>query len=256
MGTDRVWEKWGRDDPYFGVLSDDSYHTVNLTEENRVEFFRSGEEHVDSLLATIRARFQPDFEPGQSLDFGCGVGRLLIPLARISGRAIGADVSPSMLAEAHRNCERMHLDNVELIGSDDQLSEARSKYDLVHSHIVFAHIDPGRGHSIFEALASKVAAGGFIAIQVLYACSAPRWKRVLVKLRYRLPPLNALRNLLRGRPLGEPPMQLHIYDLATLLHVLNHRGFGEALLVTDRFDDDLFDSVVLIARRSNIEHSA
>jgi SAM-dependent methyltransferase len=245
----------GHDDPYFGVLSDESFRIENLTEDSRVEFFQSGQAHIDALLATIRERFKADFTPDLALDFGCGVGRLLIPLAKCSRRAVGVDVSPSMLAEARRNCERMLVENVDLLRSDDKLSEARHTYDLIHSHIVFAHIDPRRGHTIFEALAEKVAAGGFIAIQVLYACNAPRLTRAVVKLRYRLPLLNAMRNMLRGRPLGEPPMQLHIYDLATLLHALNHRGFGEALLLTDRFDNDMFDSVVVIARRIDIERT-
>jgi SAM-dependent methyltransferase len=253
MGTDRDWEKWGRDDPYFGVLSLESFRSERMSEDDRAEFFRSGEEHIENLLRIIRARFQPDFEPGESLDFGCGVGRLLIPLAHRSHHALGADISPSMLAEARRNCDRLQVGNVDLIESDDQLSRASGAYDLVHSHIVFAHIDPRRGHAIFEALAGKVSLGGFMAAQVLYACNAPRWARTLVKLRYRLPLLNAMRNLLRGRPWREPAMQLHIYNLATLSRSLNRLGFGEALLVTDRFDNGLFDSVVLIARRNAVE---
>lgn len=250
MGTDRDWENWGRTDPYFGVLSLESYRGDNLSEENRVAFFRSGEEHVEFLLGTIRTRFKPDFVPDMSLDFGCGVGRLLIPLARRSRQATGVDVSPSMLAEVRRNCDAQGVHNVYLVGSDDHLSQAQGEYDLVHSHIVFAHIEPRRGHAIFRALAGKVAPGGFIAVQVLYSCNAPWLARTLVKLRYRLQLLNALRNFLRGRPLGEPPMQLHVYDLATLLHALNRLGFGEVLLMTDKFDNGEFDSVVVIAQRA------
>lgn len=253
MGTDRDWENWGINDPYFGVLSLDCFRSGNLSEGNRVAFFLSGEEHVESLFATIRTRFNPDFAPDTSLDFGCGVGRLLIPLARRSGHATGVDVSPAMLAEVRRNCDAQGIDNVELVDSDDGLSQARGEYDIVHSHIVFAHIDPRRGHAIFESLAGKVAPGGFIAVQVLYSCNAPRPVRMLAKLRYRLPPFNALRNLLRGRPLDEPAMQLHIYHLPTLLRALNRLGFGEVLLATDGFDHGQFDSVVVIARRNGAD---
>ncbi|RNF84267.1 class I SAM-dependent methyltransferase [Montanilutibacter psychrotolerans] len=249
MGTDRDWENWGRNDPYFGVISDESFRAERMTDQARAAFFRMGDEHVERLLATIGERFQPGFRPEASLDFGCGVGRLLIPLARQSDRATGVDISPAMLAEARRNCELMGIDNVELIGSDDGLSQARGEYDLVHSHIVFAHIDPRRGHRLIEAMASKVRPHGYIAVQVLYACTAPRWIRALVKLRYRFPLLNAVRNILRGRPAGEPPMQLHVYDLPTILRTLNRLGFGEALLITDKFSNGEFDSVVLVARR-------
>ncbi len=251
MGTDNDWETWGRIDPYFGVLSDEAYRTDNLSEDNRQAFFASGESHTLKLLETIQVRFgiTPAWE--SALDFGCGVGRVLIPLARRCTRATGVDISPSMLAEARRNCDRLQLHNVDLVGSDDGLRGVQGSYDLIHSHIVFAHIDPRRGYAIMEALAGKVRPGGFIAVQVLYLCTKPRWVRALVKLRYRLPPLNALRNLLRRRPLREPPMQLHVYDLSTLLRMLRRVGFNEVLMTPDAFDNDEWCSVVLLAQRSS-----
>lgn len=250
MSTDRDWENWGRSDPYFGVLSDERFRAGKMTEDDRSAFFRSGEEHIQSLLGVIRARFGLAFKPRRSLDFGCGVGRLLIPLARASDHATGVDVSASMLAEARRNCEEFGVHNAEFATSDDRLSRIGDDYDLIHSHIVFAHINQRRGHALIEALASKVSPHGFIAVQVLYACTAPRWKRALAKLRYHAPPLNALRNALRGRPLREPPMQLNVYDLADIVRSLNRLGFVQALLLTDTFDQAQFDAVVLIAQRT------
>lgn len=249
MGTDKDWEIWGSKDPYFGVLSLEQFRQGSLSEADRAKFFESGDNHVDELLSTIRARFQPNFAPDRSLDFGCGVGRLLIPLARRSGSAVGVDVSRSMLAEAERNCVRMGATNVQLVESDDCLSKAGHAFDLVHSHIVFAHIDPKRGHAIIKALADRVVPGGFIAVQVLYVCHAARLTRALVRLRYKFRPANALRNILRGRPLSEPPMQLHVYDLPALLVMLRQSGFGDPLLITGELDET-FGSVVIVAQRS------
>ena len=154
-----------------------------------------------------------------------------------------------MLAEAAHNCAEQRVHNVDLVSSDDSLSQAKGKYDLVNSHIVLAHIDSRRGHALIEALADRVNLGGFIAVQVLYSCNAPRWERAIVRLRYRLPPLNALRNLIRGRPFDEPAMQLHVYNLPVLLRMLHGRGFGPVLMISDAFENGQFDSVVLIAQR-------
>lgn len=249
MGTDKDWEAWGSKDPYFGVLSLEQYRQENLSDAGRASFFESGEQHVGELLARIRTRFDPAFKPARSLDFGCGVGRILIPLARRSASAVGVDVSHSMLAEARNNCARMGATNVELVESDDALSRVGHGFDLVHSHIVFAHIEPQRGLAIIKALADRVAPGGFIAVQVLYACHAARFTRALVKLRYKVGAVNALRNLMRGRPLSEPPMQLHVYDLPSLLLTLRQVGFGDVLLVTGELDET-FGSVVVVAQRS------
>lgn len=249
MGTDRDWEAWGKHDPYYGVLSSQGFRIDTLNTERKQEFFDSGEHHIEALLNTIRDTFNSEFRPQRSLDFGCGVGRLLIPLAKRSDLATGIDVSPSMLSEAARNCDEQHVHNVDLVGSDETLSQARGEYDLVHSHIVLQHIHPRRGYGIIAALADKVRPGGFIALQVLYSCNAPRWKRALVKLSYRLGLVNALRNIVRGRPASEPAMQLHVYDLPGLLQVFNKRGLGRVLVVADSFADHEFNSAVLIAQR-------
>lgn len=252
MGTDRDWENWGRTDPYYGVLSDATFRRDAMTRQSKDAFFASGEEHVIALLETIRRRFLASFSPRQSLDFGCGVGRLLIPLAKRSASATGVDISTSMITEARHNCAEFGILNVDFIESDDRLSRLQAKYDLVHSHIVFAHIHPSRGIPLIRRLAEAVNPGGFIAIQILYACNAPRLHRTLAKVRYRIPPLNAMRNLLRGRPASDPAMQLHVYELGSVLRSLHNLGFRESHLVLDSFEDDTFDSVVVIAQRPGI----
>lgn len=249
MGTDHDWKRWGKDDPYFGVASDEGFRTETLTDASREAFFRTGEAHIEGVLAAVRAHFDPGFEPGASLDFGCGVGRLLVPLARRSRQATGVDISPDMLAETAANCAAAGLGNTRLVLSDDTLSRVAGEFDLVHSHIVLQHIDPNRGYRIVAALAGKVRMGGFLAIQLPHAWIAPWFVKALVQLRYRVPLANAVRNLARGRPLGEPAMQLHAYSLSRLLPMLREVGLGPALALPDASVSRDFESVMLLARR-------
>jgi ubiquinone/menaquinone biosynthesis C-methylase UbiE len=51
------------------------------------------------------------------VDFGCGPGYFLIPLAKVAGRAVGVDVSPRMLEKAARNAKKKGV-NVQLLHSD------------------------------------------------------------------------------------------------------------------------------------------
>jgi tRNA/tmRNA/rRNA uracil-C5-methylase (TrmA/RlmC/RlmD family) len=80
--TDDAWEKFGKTDPYYGVLSHERIRLSKFAEDSRADFFLSGEEHVKLLFQTIREHVDPDFSPELALDFGCGVGRIAIPLAR------------------------------------------------------------------------------------------------------------------------------------------------------------------------------
>lgn len=145
MGTDRDWEKWGGTDPYFGVCSEGRFHAEAMTPASRDAFFRSGEEHVARTYSDIERLFKVDFKPENVLDFGCGVGRLLIPFARRAKQVVGVDVSTSMLAEARRNCIDAGILGVSLVESDDGLTRAEGRFDLVHSHIVLQHIPWKRG---------------------------------------------------------------------------------------------------------------
>jgi len=149
MSTDIAWEEWGRRDPYFGVITNPKFRRSELNDHSKREFFESGQSHAHGVLTTIRRFIDPGFAPRTVLDFGCGVGRLLIPFAKVADEVVGLDVSPSMLKEARRNCDEHGLSNIRLLDSDDSLSTVTGTFDLIHSCIVFQHIPPERGRAIF-----------------------------------------------------------------------------------------------------------
>jgi SAM-dependent methyltransferase len=169
--TDAEWEKWGARDPYFGVLTHERFRSTVLTASDYDDFFDSGRQHVQAVLATCRRHFGEAFSPASVLDFGCGVGRILIPFSEVSDTVVGTDVSESMLAEARRNCARFGIRNAALVKSDDALSAVQGPFDLVHSTIVLQHIESERGLDILSRLVSLVAPGGVVAIQVTYGRS-------------------------------------------------------------------------------------
>jgi SAM-dependent methyltransferase len=98
-------------EPYFTVLTDPRFLRANLTEESRAEFFRSGDALVDFLVRTIQLRLAPDFAPTAILDYGCGPGRLAVPLARLAARRGGTvtavDRSPRTLVRLVRPREHV-----------------------------------------------------------------------------------------------------------------------------------------------------
>lgn len=216
-GTDRDWERIARRDPYHGVVTDERYRADRLTEERRREFFQSGADYMTEVLATVRRHIDPGLSIRRALDFGCGVGRLLLPLAKVAGEVTGADVSESMLREARRNCEAHSLSNVVLVKSDDQLTALNARYDFIHSFIVFQHIPLRRGERLFAGLLERLADGGVGVVHFTYAKEATRAQRLATFLRRHLPGSANLINLLRGRPFLATEMQMNAYDLNHLL---------------------------------------
>lgn len=140
------WIRFGEVDPYFGVFASEKYHGA-LTTESKNEFFQSGEAHVADVFSHL-----PSFHPKRTLDFGCGVGRLTLALAKRSDSVLGVDVSAGMLKQAELNCA--HLGNVELSTS------IAGQFDFVHSHIVFQHIPPKLGYALIDQILSALLPGG------------------------------------------------------------------------------------------------
>jgi trans-aconitate methyltransferase len=251
VGTDRDWQKWGEQDPYFGVLSSEKFRRANLSEENRAEFFRSGQEHVERVFEVVRRHVAADFAPRRSLDFGCGVGRLVIPLARCCEQVTGVDVSEAMLAEAGANCAAAGVGNASFVLSDEALSRLQGEFDLMHSVIVFQHIPTRRGLALLARLLEQLAAGGVVALQFFYDTAASPLVRGLVHLRYRLPVLNYARNAVRGRPLAEPAMQLHCYPLPDLIATFKAAGIESLYL--EPYDAFGFQGAMIYGRKRGAE---
>ena len=212
----REWESFGRVDPYYGVITLEPYRKKNLSEEALRSFFASGERHVESLFESIRRRLDPEFAPRRALDFGCGVGRLTLPLARRSESVLGLDVSESMLQLARKHAESEGRSNVEFRRSDGLLGGVDGEFDFIHSYIVLQHIPGRRGERLFRELLTRLGNGGVGALHLTFYRKLPRLKLLVNWMQKSVPLVQNLVNLRRGRAWGYPHMEMNRYDLNEL----------------------------------------
>ena len=226
MSTDDEWEAWGEKDPYFGVLTHDRFRASALDDDSLADFFASGEHDLATALETVRRYVDSDFEPTRAVDFGCGVGRIVVPLAQRCEQVVGVDVSPSMLREAQRNCDARGFDNVSFVRSDDELSALSGTFDLIHSLIVFQHIPSRRALSLFERLVSHLEPGGVGVVHFVFGKQQPpEWDRDAVvtemaaKLRTSL-----VWRAVRQRFRDDPEIQMNNIDLNKVFLVLTSMG--------------------------------
>jgi SAM-dependent methyltransferase len=245
--SDKDWERLGKTDPYFAVLTAPDFHG-RISGEARARFFQSGADHIDAMFSIIRERLDPAFAPERALDFGCGVGRLLLPLATRCREVTGVDVSPSMLAEARNNCDAAGATGVRLLQADDRLSTVHGEFDFIHTYIVLQHIPVDRGENIVRELGKRLAPNGIAMIQVPYTGGRKRlvdrlvyWTRMVV------PGGRQILNLVRGKPMRAPVMQMNAYSVTRLLDILASRGCRD---IHVRFSDHSgARGVLLFARK-------
>ena len=227
--SDRSWEQWGKTEPYYGVLTSEKFRRAKIDPAARREFFTSGSAHMAALLERVEALLGP-VSRGSALDFGCGVGRLTLPLAR-EGRfsmVTGTDISKSMLQEAERNAQESQISNIEFLISDDKLLRLTGSYDFVHSYIVLQHIPVARGEMIFRQLLGRLAPGGVAALHMPIQRSVGAIRNLTNFLRVRALPLHVISNLLQRRPWNEPLMQMNQYNMNSLFEILIEFGIPQA----------------------------
>jgi 2-polyprenyl-3-methyl-5-hydroxy-6-metoxy-1,4-benzoquinol methylase len=245
--TDEAWKYFGQHDPYWGVVTSDEYRDQVLTEASKQAFFDGGRQHVDELIQAVHTHLDPSFKMETALDFGCGVGRILIPLAKLCKFAMGIDVSEAMLVEAKENCIQQGLANVSLVQSDDNFSQITQKFDFVHSYIVLQHIPPKRGEVIISRLLNMATEGGIVALQLTFFDPAPKHKQWLIEMYKQIPFLFQARNILKGRPADEPLMQMNTYDLNRVFQIIQGTGFDNCYC---QFTDHGFWGMFLLCQRS------
>ena len=236
--TDKAWALLSETEPYHSVLTKEQFRKDRFDAQARAAFFQSGEDYISFVLETVREHLDAGYVPTRALDFGCGVGRLALPLARLAGEVVGVDIAQGMLTEAAANAEHAGLTNVRFTLSDDRLSAVDGTFDLVHSFIVLQHLVPTRGEAILRQLIDRLRHDGVGIVHLTYAyASGTRLRRrVVTAVCERVPYAYMLWNLVKRAPARTPMMRMGRYDLSRVLRILQetdchdlHVRFTESL---------------------------
>jgi trans-aconitate methyltransferase len=245
--SDRDWEELAREDPYYSVLTAEKFRKKNLTGEALDQFFHSGETYIDDLFAIIRAQLDPSFSPASACDFGCGVGRLVVPLGRRCSRVVGIDVSETMLSECRANLAKRAVETCELVKGDDRLSGLTGQFDLIHSFIVFQHIPVGRGLAIVQRLLEHTTPRGVVVLHFKYYPYRERSPLERTVLRV----ASAVRERLRASPI----MQMNAYPLNELFSLLQRHEMNQCHVRFSQHGPGQ-DGVLIAAQRNpDIRHA-
>lgn len=139
----RTYEKLGREDPMYAVL------TVDRFRGNRWDsdaFFEHGRREIATVMAYIE---RLGLTPGRqaALDFGCGVGRLTQALAAHFAHVTAVDISHTMIESAQRFDRHPERIRWVVNTAPDLRTLGDARFDLVYSNITLQHVPPGPAES-------------------------------------------------------------------------------------------------------------
>jgi SAM-dependent methyltransferase len=206
------WEELARREPYFPVLTNEGVRDD--------AFLESGEADIALLLGAITSTLGREIPLNSVLDFGCGAGRLTLPLARRAARVLACDVAPTILEHARQNAQEAGLHNVAFIETSELGGLQDRQFDFVCSLLTFQHVRPAEGYQLIRALLRLLGPGGIAAIQFTLERSGgglQRLARMLHKSRF---VHRAMRHDIR-RPSW---MQVNAYDELLVNRIIAEAG--------------------------------
>lgn len=245
--SDESWELLAQSEPYYAVLTEDAFLGAAGSLEAMRRFFSTGEAEVAWLLALAAQVAGDSFRPASALDFGCGVGRLAIPMARRVARVVGVDAAPTMIALARQHCDASGIANAEF-GSLADVRLRAETFDFVYSMIVFQHIPPASGYELIDWLLGSVSAGGVAALHIAVSRPGGLLRRIARQVRSRVPIVHRVMQMLRGERNLLPYMEMNVYDSGKVQDLYRRHGFGDVRL--EPTDHGGIRGVVLTARRA------
>jgi SAM-dependent methyltransferase len=193
------WEELARREPYFPVLTNEG-----IRED---DFLETGEADISLLLSAIASILGREIRPACALDFGCGAGRLTLPLARRATQVVACDVAPTILEHGRRNADEAGLRNVTFIETAELAGLPDGQFDFVCSLLVFEHIRQAEGYALIRTLLRLLGPGGVAALQLTLEPSGGGAQRLARMLRAR-----SVRRALRHDIRLPSYMQVNAYD--------------------------------------------
>jgi len=159
------WETLSSHEPFWSVLTHESYKRANFDAHKRSEFYATGYQHAH-LVELLCERTNSRVQRGLCVELGCGVGRITKHLAQLFDHVIAIDISQANLDECKRMAEAEGLSNVEtfLLHSVSDLKELPN-FDFLFSLIVLQHDPPPVQKFILDLLLGKISRGGGFLVQ-------------------------------------------------------------------------------------------
>jgi cyclopropane fatty-acyl-phospholipid synthase-like methyltransferase len=131
--------------------------------ETEEAFSRSGDHDAQQLLRDLGPYLKDTW---RGLEIGCGIGRLLKPLAHHFADLCGVDVSAEMIAQSKAWLKGLpHVETLETNGIDLR-PLANQHFDFVYAYVAFQHMPKEVFQSYLGEVKRVLKPGGYLKFQI------------------------------------------------------------------------------------------
>ncbi len=229
--TDKDWNELAVQDAYYAVLSHPRFSHAEQNPEALKEFFDSGVTWIDNVVGAIRKRLNPAFAPEIGLDFGCGVGRLMVPMAQYCKSVIGIDIADRMRDHCDENLKSRRVRNFVLLKRVSELAERNIQVDWINSYIVFQHIPPLETLELLNGMLAQLREAGAISIHITFAKDSRMLEWSTRQVRYYRMSENGLQIIEEQPGPTEAVQSIYDHDMNAVLMTLFRHGIRQTFMV-------------------------
>jgi SAM-dependent methyltransferase len=159
------WEALGDAQPHYSVISSNEFMPDRVS-ENVDNFWSSGVTELNFVRHLMsRHHFTRSLEK-VCTEFGCGIGRVSIPLSTIFKHIRAFDISRSHLAMARERAIACGVDRIEFVLIDRNILDSLPPSDFIYSRLVLQHNPPPLIELLLGSLLKSLKEGGMAIIQL------------------------------------------------------------------------------------------
>jgi SAM-dependent methyltransferase len=160
-----AWSHLGITRPHHSVLTNERYLPDNLP-KNLDDFYASGEVEAKCVEKMLARHDFTGLEKKTCVEYGCGVGRVTMGLARLFDKVHAYDISPNHLALAEERAATVGVANCKFhLCSAEPLAPLEA-CDFFYSRIVFQHNPPPVIAQLIRNALRSLKTGGIAIFQV------------------------------------------------------------------------------------------
>lgn len=138
---EQSWTHLGEVRPHYSVITQGEFLPANIP--NSIDsFWASGNSEADTAAFLLRKLGFGELSGKTCVEYGCGLGRVTIPLATKCAEIHAYDISESHLALARQRAESLRVNNVSFHHCGGRLPRSLQSCDLFYSRLVFQHNPP------------------------------------------------------------------------------------------------------------------
>ena len=207
----RNWDQFGEIDPLWAIVTAKDKKDNKWDEK---EFFTTGKLLMEQTIKEAR-QINPSLKFSKALDFGCGVGRLTLPMSDYFEEIIGVDIAPSMirLAEKYKtkeNCNFIFNDkpNLRIFNNES--------FDFIVSFITLQHIAPRYSKKYIKEFARILKPGGMMFFNLPSGLIVYPKKRTIKEIFS----INNIKRKLGFFRSKKPIMEMHYINENEIIHLL------------------------------------